>query len=203
MLKFFVLSAALFSIALTAAAQESTVAFDASSLAAEPAAPAVPASLFPADREPWQIGVGFQFLHFNVLGTSFHDFGYKTDVTRYFTNWFGVEGTAIAGFGHTGGTPNLVAKSFFIGGGPHVSIRNTPRFEPWVHLLVGWERFRFTQTAVLGANSSVAFMPGGGLDYKFGGGRLYWRFQGDYIGAKIGSSFAADYAFGTGLVLNF
>ena len=62
--------------------------------------PAAPASLIPADRDPWQIGVGFQYLQFNVLGQTFHDFGYQADVTRYFNNWFGVEGTAIAGFGH-------------------------------------------------------------------------------------------------------
>ena len=99
MRKLTILCAALFCFSLTASAQDSTAAFDASSPASEPAAPA---SLIPADREPWQLGVGFQFLQYNVLGQKFHDFGYQADVTRYFINWFGVEGTAIAGFGQRG-----------------------------------------------------------------------------------------------------
>jgi hypothetical protein len=74
-----ILCAALFCFSFTASAQDSTAAFDASSTAAEPAAPA---SLIPADREPWQMGVGFQFLQYNVLGQKFHDYGYQADVTR-------------------------------------------------------------------------------------------------------------------------
>ena len=172
MRKLSVLCAALFCFSLTTSAQDSTAAFDASNAASEPASPA---SLIPADREPWQVGVGFQYLHFNVLGQSFHNLGYQADITRYFNNWFGLEGTAIAGFGHTGTNPSIVAKSFFIGGGPHISLLNSNHFEPWVHVIAGWKRFRFTQSATLGDNSHAAFMAGGGVDYKIGGGRLYWR----------------------------
>ena len=88
MRKLSILCAALFCLSLTASAQDSTAAFDASSSASEPAAPA---SLIPADREPWQLGVGFQYLQFNVLGQKFHDFGYQADVTRYFNQlvWCG------------------------------------------------------------------------------------------------------------------
>jgi len=202
MRKFSLLCAALFfCFSLTASAQNSTAAFDASSPAAEPAAPA---SLIPADREPWQIGAGFQFLQFNVLGQKFHDFGYQADVARYFNNWFGVEGTAIAGFGHAGSNPSITAKSFFIGGGPHVSLHNYNHFEPWVHVIVGWERFRFTQSDVLGNNSNAAFMGGGGVDYKIGEGRLSWRVQGDFMGTNMGKpGFSKNYSVGTGLVLNF
>src|SRR4029077_12277021 len=55
MRKLSVLCAALFCLSLTASAQDSTAAFDASSSASEPA---VPASLIPADREPWLLGGG-------------------------------------------------------------------------------------------------------------------------------------------------
>jgi hypothetical protein len=201
MRKLSVLCVALFCFSLTASAQDSTAAFDASTSASEPAAPA---SLIPADREPWQLGAGFQYLQFNVLGQKFHDFGYQADVTRYLNNWFGVEGTAIAGFGNIGGSsPSTDAKSFFIGGGPHISVYNSNHFEPWVHVVVGWERFRFTQSATLGDNSHAAFMAGGGLDYKIGGGRLSWRVQGDFIGTNVGPGVSTNYSFGTGLVLNF
>ena len=200
MRKLSVLCAALFCLSLTASAQDSTAAFDASSPASEPAAPA---SLIPADREPWQLGVGFQYMQFNVLGVKFHNFGYKADVTRYLSNWFGVEGTAVAGFGHTGTCPSIDAKSFFIGGGPHISLFNSNHFEPWVHVLAGWERFRFTQSGALGSNSHAAFLAGGGVDYKIGEGHVYWRIQGDFLGSNFGNGIAKNYTFGTGLVLNF
>ena len=200
MRKLSVLCVALFCLSLTASAQDSTAAFDASNSASEPAAPA---SLLPADREPWQLGVGFEYLHFNVLGQSFHNLAYQAGVTRYFSNWFGLEGTAIAGFGHTGTSPSIDAKSLFLGGGPHISLLNTTHFEPWVHVIAGWERFRFTQSATLGSNSHAAFLAGGGVDYKIGSGRLYWRIQGDFLGTNVGPSFSKNYSFGTGLILNF
>ena len=200
MRKLLVLCAALFCLSLTASAQDSTAAFDASTAASEPAAPA---SFIPADRKPWQLGVGFQYQHYQELGLSFSDYGYKADVTRYFSNWFGLEGTAVAGFGSTGTTPNVDAKSLFLGGGPHVSLHNSNHFEPWVHVLVGWERFRFTQAFIYGANSHAAFWAGAGVDYKIGAGHVYWRLQGDFIGTNVGTGIEPNYALGTGLVLNF
>ena len=199
MRKFLYVFAALLCLPLTAAAQDSAAGFDATSSAAEPAAPA---SLLPADRDPWQVGASFQYLHFSALGVSFYDLGFRGDVTRYLNNWFGVEGTAIAGFGHTGTTPNLVANSVFLGGGPHVAIPSGRRIEPWFHVLAGWERLRFTQTNTLGAPSSVAFMGGIGLDYKWAR-RAFWRVQGDYLGTHYNSKFNSNYSIGVGFVFNF
>src|ERR1700730_12384998 len=160
MRKLFVLCAALFCLSLTASAQDATAAFDATDTASEPAAPS---PLIPVDREAWQIGVGFQYSQFNVLGQKFHNFGYKADVTRYFNNWFGLEGTVVAGFGHTGANASQDAKSFFIGGGPHFSMHYAGRFEPWVHVLIGWQHFRFTQAGTIGSNSFDAIVAGGGV----------------------------------------
>jgi hypothetical protein len=198
MRKLSILCAALFLFSLTASAQDSTAAFDSSMSASEPAAPA---SLLPADREPWQLGVGFQYLHFRAFGQDFHNLGYKADITRYLSNWFGVEGVVIAGFGHL--SNNNVAKSIFIGGGPHVSLHDGAHFEPWVHVIAGWERFRFTQTGPLGSNSHAAFLGGGGVDYKIKSGRAYWRVQADYLGSNFGNGISSNYTIGTGLVFNF
>jgi len=201
MRKVFILCAALFCLSLSASAQDSTATYDASPAAGEPAAPA---SLLPADREPWQLGVGFQYLQFNVLDRNFHDFGYQAGVTRYLTNWFGVEATAVAGFGHTGTNPNIDAKSVFLGAGPHFVFYSNRHLEPWGHVVVGWERFRFTQqNPFFGTNSHAAFLAGAGLDYKISSGRLYWRVQGDFIGTNVGPSISKNYSFGTGLILNF
>ncbi len=199
MRKLLVLCGALLCFSLTAAAQESTAAFDASSPAGEPASPA---ALSPSNRQAWQLEVGFQYQHYKVLGYDWHTFGLHTDVTRYLTNWFGLEGMASEGFGHTGTTPNLVAKSFFIGGGVHVAVPNSSQIEPWFHALVGYERFRFTQTATLGAKSDPLVMAGGGLDFKIND-RVSWRVQGDFLGSRFGPTIEKNYSFGSGLVFNF
>jgi len=203
MRKLLILCAALFCLSLSASAQDFAAAPDAVSPASDPAPPAAPASLIPADRDPWQVGVGFEYLHYSVLGLKFHDLGYQANVTRYFSNWFGIEGTAIMGFGNAGSNPNIDAKSLFLGGGAHVSVYNSNHLEPWVHVLVGWDRFRFTQNSGYGVNGHAAFLAGGGLDYKIRAGRIYWRVQGDYIGTNVGPSLSTNYSFGTGLVLNF
>lgn len=199
MRKFMFLLGAVLCLSMTAAAQDSTAALDTSSSASEAAAPA---TFHPSDRESWQLGLGYQYQHFSVLGQSFSTNGFNTDITRYMNNWFGVEGTAIMGFGNTGTPRNLDAKSFFLGGGPHFAIQNKSRFEPWAHVLVGWEHFRFTQTTTIGSNSALGFMAGGGVDYKLGP-RAYWRVQGDYIGTHFSSSLQSNYSFGTGVVFNF
>jgi hypothetical protein len=199
MRKLFVLCGAFLCLSLTAAAQESTAAFDAGGPASEPAAPA---PLTPPDREAWQLGIGFQYQHFGVLGQSFHTLGYNVGVTRYINNWFGIEGVGSFGFGSAGTAPSLEAKSFFVGGGPHVAFNNGSRFEPWIHVIPGWQHFRFTQTGTIGSNSAVGFMGGGGVDYKLGG-RAYWRIQADFIGTHFQSTIDKSYSIGTGLIFNF
>lgn len=198
MRKFLILCTAFFCLSLTASAQDATASFDAASPEAEPPAPA---TFIPPDRDPWQIQAGFEYIHFNALGLRFHDFAYQAGVTRYFNDRFGLEGTAIAGFGHAN-SGSIDAKSLFLGGGAHVSILDKSHYELWGHVLAGWERFRFTETNVLGDNSHAAFMAGGGFDYKIHEGRLYWRVQADYLGANFGP-FSNNYLIGTGLVLNF
>jgi hypothetical protein len=200
MLRLLTLCAAILCLSLTAAAQDFTAAMDASSPTAEPASPA---TLYPSERYPWQLAVGGQYQHYNVLGFKFHDLGFNTDLTRYVNNWFAAEINTSMGYGHTGGPNNFVAKSFFVGGGPHVAIHNGSQLEPWGHVLVGLERFRFTEyNSGIGSNSGLGFMAGGGVDYKFRP-RFYIRIQADYIGTRFQSKMQKNYSGGVGLVFNF
>jgi hypothetical protein len=206
MRKLLLLCGFLLCMSLTAVAQDSNGALDVSSPASDTASPS---SLSVSDREPWQLEAGFQYQHYKVLGETFHNLGFNSSITRYLNDWFGVEGTVIAGFGHAGPTPTvpatLDAKSFFVGGGPHIALSNRSRFEPWGHVIAGLEHFRFSQTnnkIGLGSNSAVGFLAGGGVDYKIGG-RAYWRVQADFIGSHFGDVTQTNYSFGTGLVFNF
>ena len=175
-------------------------------------APSAHGQIFQPDRGPYQFGFGYQYQHYNVLGQKFHDNGFNTDFSVHVFDWItgaslrvavAAEGTMAFGFGgHTGGTPNLEAKSLFLGGGPHVSIESGSRIEPWVHVLPGWQHFRFTQTPTLGSSNAFGFMAGGGLDFKLNP-RVYWRVQGDYIGTHFQSSVQSNFSVGSGIVLHF
>lgn len=179
MRKFLIVCAAVLCLSMTAAAQE---------------------------RSPWQLGFGYQYQHYtNIQGEDFSNNGLHASMTRYLTDWFGVEGMVTAGFGHTSDTPSLVAKSVFFGGGVHIAVPNQSRIEPWVHVIAGGDHFRFTQTSTLGSMTSAAFMAGGGIDFKLGG-RASWRVEGDYLGTHFTTPTAytqGNYSVGTGLIVNF
>jgi hypothetical protein len=204
MRKLFIICGALLCLSWTASAQDLSAALEASAATSAPtvAEPYPSFSLAPSDRDPWQVEVGYQYQHFNLLGQNFHTHGFNSDVTRYINNWYGIEGTAAVGFGNAGGVYHLDAKSLFLGGGPHISMLNGKRLEPWVHALVGWEHLRFTQSSTVGSNGALGFMAGGGVDYKFGT-NLSWRIQADFLGSHFGDAIQKDYSFGSGLVLNF
>jgi hypothetical protein len=204
--KLLALFGAILCLSLTAGAQDLTMAVDTgTSLSGQGPAGAS----LRMNREHWQVGAGFQYQHFTVRGVGFHNLGFNSEITRYLNDWLGVEATAVEGFGHVGTTTTipvtLDAKSFFVGGGPHIVVSTRSRWEPWAHVLVGLEHFRFTQTnnqVGLGSNSGVGVMVGGGVDYKLGRG-ANWRVQADYVGSEMSSSFQSNYSVGTGLVINF
>jgi len=121
------------------------------------------------EENMWNIAVGYQYNRDNLLGSPFNTSGINVGAARYFDRWFAIEaqlGTGLTGnTGQSSSPPNLTAKSVFVGAGPRVAYRTRSRYEPWVHLLVGLEHYKFSQTAgVLGSNNSVAGMGGGGLD---------------------------------------
>lgn len=168
--------------------------------------------IFVPTRDCFELGIGYQYQHFDVLGSEFHNNDYNANFDMHLFDLVtgadgrltvGVEGAATAGFGgNTGGNPSLKVKSLFLGAGPHLAIENKSRFEPWVHGLVGWEHLRFTQTATLGSNSALGYMVGGGVDIRLTP-QLYWRFQADYLGTHFQSSLQSNYSTGSGIVFHF
>ena len=171
-----------------------------------------PPGIFVPNRGCVALEIGYAYQHFNVFGTTFHNHDLNVDVTTHLFDWLtgakgrltvGAEGAVNAGFGgKTIGNPSLDAKSLFVGGGPHLAVLSASRFEPWVHGLVGVEHFRFTQTSVLGSNSTLGFVVGGGVDIRMAR-PLSWRVEGDYVGTTFQSSIQSNYGVGTGLVLYF
>lgn len=168
--------------------------------------------IFVPVRGCFDLGMGYEYQHFNVLGTTFHNNDFNLNIGMHLFDWVtgaagrltvGVEGAATAGFGgKAAGNPPLDVKSVFLGAGPHIAIESKSRFEPWIHGLAGWERLRFTQTGTLGANSTLGYMIGGGVDIRLAS-RVYWRFQADYLGTHYQSSLQSNYSTGSGIILYF
>jgi hypothetical protein len=161
----------------------------------------------------WQLSIGYQFSRFSmplqsikgnaVPAFTVNDNGLDASITRFFLSWGGLEGAAAAGFG-SGSTPQISsATSVFIGGGPHFAIRGRGRYEPWFHVLVGLEHFRFSQTAVdYGSNNSVGFIGGGGVDMHLNE-RAALRAHFDYLGTALFSRSQSNFQVGAGVVFSF
>jgi hypothetical protein len=159
------------------------------------------------EDDPWQIAIGYQYNRDNLLGSPFNTHGVNFSLARYFGRWFGVEAQMGVGFlGNTGQTttpPNLGAKSLFVGGGPRLAYRNRSRYEPWVHLVVGMEHLRFTQTAgLLGSNNAIAGDAGGGVDIYLKP-HISLRLEGDAIGSRFFAVNQRSFQIVGGFVLGF
>jgi len=163
-------------------------------------------SLSQREYQPWQISLGYQYNRDNLVGSPFNTDGANASVVRFFGRWIGAEVQVGAGFGHTGATtnpPNIKAQSVLLGAGPRLALRNKTRYEPWAHVVVGLEHFRFSQTAgVLGSNNALAGAAGGGLDILLDD-HLAFRIEGDVLGSRFFSTNQRHFQAVSGLVLNF
>ena len=156
---------------------------------------------------PWELAIGYQYNRANLLGSPFNTHGMNLDLARFFGRWFGLEAQVGAGFlGNTGQSsvpPNLAVKSFYVGGGPRLALRNHSRYEPWIHLTVGMEHYRFTQTAgLLGSNTAPAGDAGCGLDVYMKP-HIALRVEADAVASRFFSTSQRSFQVVGGLVLSF
>jgi Outer membrane protein beta-barrel domain len=156
---------------------------------------------------PWQFAVGYQYNRDNLIGSPFNTHGGNFSLARSFGRWLGAEIQIGAGFmGKTGQTttpPNLDSKSVYVGAGPRLTYRNRSRYEPWVHLTVGLEHFRFSQTAgVLGTNNGLAGNAGGGVDVYLRP-HVSLRTEADVLGSRFFSTNQRSFQVVGGLVFGF
>jgi hypothetical protein len=158
------------------------------------------------DLTEWQVAIGYQYNRINLLGTPFNTNGLNTSVVRFFRSWVGLEGQLGLGYGNTGTAtvpPSLIAKSLFAGGGPRLAFRGRSRIEPWVHVVVGIEHFRFTQTAgLLGGNTALGGVGGGGIDFRLTP-HTSFRTEADWLATRFFSVNQRHFQLVSGLVLNF
>jgi hypothetical protein len=185
-----------------AAAQDTTVTLAPST----PAGAAADPPVFKEGNEfPLRVSASYQFTEFRkVDGMTFHQSGINTDFTGFLGHDFALEGDVAAGFGWSQFQPNikLETSEIFYGGGVRVGPERT-RFQPWGHVLLGGEHFRFSQySPSLGSNNGFAYQLGLGADIRIGP-RAFWRVEGEYLGTHIFQATQANYQFGTGIAFAF
>jgi hypothetical protein len=158
------------------------------------------------DLTKWQVAIGYQYNRINLVGTPFNTNGLNTSVVRFFGRWIGLEGQLGLGYGNTGAStipPSLTAKSLFAGGGPRLAFRGRSRIEPWVHVVVGVEHFRFTQSAgLLGTDTAFGGVGGGGIDFRLTPHTAV-RTEADWLATRFFSVNQRNFQIVSGLVFNF
>lgn len=175
------------------------------SIGASAQSPAGAGSISSNRDNPWQLAVGYQYNRINLTGTPFNTNGMNTSLAYFPINWLGLEGEVGAGFGNTNTTlrpPNLTAKSVFAGGGARLAYPGQHRIEPWIHGVVGMEHFRFTQTALLGDTTALAWLAGGGVDYSLGP-YVALRAQADVLWTDLYSGNQRNFQAIGGIVFKF
>lgn len=199
MRKFLALCGAVLYFAAPMAAQDQPTALAVTSpMSAAASAPARQQGRFGAELYHWQVGMSYEYIRFQAAGTAYNLHGFNTTLTRFVNDWVGVEGVAGGGFGAAvnGQNPKLLV----YGGGLRFAHRSNPKIDTWVHGLVGGAHFQ-PQTA-LGGRNAFAYVGGGGVDLKFTP-RLYWRFQGDFVGSRFFSQRQSNFQVTTGFVIDF
>jgi len=193
---------AVLSLSVAATAKETAVTFAPVQPAAAAASPQGPSG----DTTNWQVAFSYQYNRLHLGTTSrVNTHGFNASLVRFVGSHFGLEGDLGTGFGNTGssGVPaNIVVKTVFLGGGPHISFNRDSGFEPWVHALIGMEHYRFTQTGTLGTANGFAWTLGGGADLHFNP-RTALRVQADYLGTRPSGARQNNFQLVAGLVINF
>jgi len=155
----------------------------ATALPAEPA-PADPASPSPnpkfiyggRDDYRWQLSLGATMLRFRSNVFNATAIGFKTTVTYFLNDWFGVEGDITSAFAPTI-LQNEHIKLATYGGGVKIAWRQK-RWEPWLHGVFGGAHEQ-PQIADQSRNTYM-IQAGGGEDFRWNP-RVSFRLEADYV----------------------
>jgi len=168
--------------------------------AAEPAAPSPKPKFVYGSRDDyrWQLGLAVTWVRFRSSIFNASAVGFKTSVS-YFTNeWFGVEGNVTAAF-----APQIFdrehVKIAIYGAGPKIAWRQK-QWEPWLHVLAGGAH---EQPQVAGGSrNSFSLQAGGGADYRWNP-RVSFRLEGDYVHTGFFNQSQNNFQLAGGIVFHF
>ena len=153
-----------------------------------------------SDRDDyrWQLGLGVSFERFRSSIYSASGVGTNTSLSYFLNDWFGVEGNVSTFFAPTIWNGEHI-KLVNYGAGPRIAWRR-PRWEPWLHGLVGGAH-ALPQTAGHSRNG-FSVQLGGGADYRFLP-RLSLRLEVDYVRTRLFSQWQNNGQAAAGVVFHF
>jgi len=165
-----------------------------------PDAPALPQrSSSNEEGYPWDLAIGYEYIHFNSSQFNANLSGLHTDLTYNLNSWFGLEGNVISAWGgEIGGERTkyvLFAAGGRVGFGP---LRK--RFSPWAHALVGG--VHLNPQVARESKNSFALQAGGGVDWAYSS-RVALRAEADYVRSTLYSSTQNNFQIGLGAVIHF
>jgi len=152
------------------------------------------------DGYRWDLGIGYEFVHFDSAPFSANLSGLHTDLTYNVSNWFGLEGSVVSAFGGDVLSGEM-SKYVLYGLGARISAGpSRRRFTPWGHFLFGGAHLN-PQVAGESKNG-FALQLGGGADWSFNP-RVSFRAEADYVRTQLYSSSQNNVQVGIGAVIHF
>jgi opacity protein-like surface antigen len=153
-----------------------------------------------SDRDDyrWQLGLGVSFERFRSSIYSASAVGTNTSLSYFLNDWFGVEGNVSTFFAPSIWNGERI-KLVNYGAGPRIAWRR-PRWEPWLHGLVGGAH-ALPQTAGHSQNG-FSVQLGGGADYRFMP-RLSLRLELDYVRTRLFGQWQNNGQAAAGIVFHF
>jgi len=180
---------------------------DSPALSLAPFANASPATADPAPRfyygnsedYRFQLGFGYEYVHFRSTPFNANLNGIHTSLSYYFNDWAAIEGNVVGAFGTV--VFGDRSKYLLYTGGPRIAWRDSRRkYEPWMHFLVGG--VHVTPEVVNGGKNGFAFQGGAGVDFRYNS-RISFRAEGDYVRSQLYSQSQNNVQFGGGFVFHF
>lgn len=176
-----------------------STALPAEPAAAKPAAPSPDPRFVYGSREDyrWQLSVAFAWVRFRSSVFNSNEFGIKTTVTYFLSDWLGVEGSLTGAFGGSVGAGQN-ARIGLYGGGPKVAWRQK-RWEPWLHGIFGGAH---QGPQIVAGRNSFSMELGGGADYRWNP-RVSFRAEADYVRTGFFHQTQNNFLLSSGVVLHF
>lgn len=148
----------------------------------------------------FQLGFGYEYVHFRSTPFNANLNGVHTSLTYYATDWAGVEGSVVAAFGTKVFGADR-SKYLLYTVGPRIAWRDSRRkYEPWMHALVGG--LHMNPQVINGGQNAFAVQLGGGVDFRYNS-RVSFRAEGDYVRSQLYSQSQNNVQFGGGAVFHF
>ena len=146
----------------------------------------------------WDLGIGYEYIHFKSAPFDLNLSGLHTDLTYNLYDWLGLEGNVVSAWG--GDINGARSKFVLYTAGARIGWgQSSRRLTPWAHALAGGTHVN-PQTAF--GKNGFALQAGGGADWVWNQ-RISLRAEADYVRTMLYSSSQNNFQIGLGAVIHF